>query len=1269
MDCSTCGSPNRQGAKFCAECGTPLAAVCPSCGSAVDPAAKFCADCGTRLVPGSGPGASAGPSTGSAGGAPTATTERRVVSVMFADLVDFTRLAEGRDPEAVREILSRYFDAAREIVGRYGGTIEKFIGDAVMAVWGAPIAHEDDAERAVRAALDLVGSIRTLGKDAGADLRLRASVLTGEAAVTVGATNQGLVAGDLVNTAARLQAAAAPDTVLVGEETRLATADAIAYEPAGDAVLKGKSAPVAAFHALRVVAKVRGVGRSEALESPFVGRETEFRLLREMFHATGRDRKARLVSLSGQAGIGKSRLAWEFSKYIDGVVETVWWHHGRSPAYGEGISFWALGEMVRKRAGLAEGDEETATRVGVTAALATHVPDPVERDFIEPCLLALLGVEDAPPGGRERLFAGWRTFFERVAEGGTVVLVFEDLQWADDGLLDFIEHLLEWSRNHPIFILTLSRPELLDRRPTWGGARASTSLALGPLGDAEMRALLAGLVPGLPDRVVATILERADGIPLYAVETIRMLVADGRLKEQDFTYVPVGDLGTVEVPGSLRALVAARLDGLDHDARALVQDASVLGQTFSTEALVAIAGAERAALEPRLRDLVRREILELDTDPRSPERGQYGFVQALLREVAYETLALRDRRARHLAAARHFEALGDDELAGALATHYLAAHRAGAPGPGADAIAVQARIALQAAADRAATLGSPLQAIWYLREAVAVTSGDAEAAALLERAGRIAEPSGRHAEAVELLAAAEDRYLRAGLAGHAARTRANRAFSMTSDISANVAAETMAPLLERFDDLAAEPEMAAEVAARAASVFARHGAHREALEWADRALEIAEAHGLLTILVDALATKGTMLVTAGRNIEAGVLLAGAARLAHQNGIFDAEFRARALLVNSLIDDDPAAAVGESRDAAELARRLGRLGWTVLLNGTAAEAAIVAGGWPEAREWLHEPLTIDPGARELVINHGLRALHAALAGADPTADLAALEDLRLAGVGRTDASMTFYYDATAGFLAWIAGDLPRAHEIAAACAAVDPLNEFYLRERAARAAAWMGDAGLASTQVNGLRALGYRGRANRASLRGMEGALAAVEGRRDDAVATFREAASLWREITCEGGIAFTLLDAVRLLGAGTPEGREAAVELRALLERLEARGLLGILDELEAGGAASPALHADLGASARLETAPLETGCLPHPPAADRRRHRVTDPPAADRRLRRDGYVPPLSAARRASTSRSSDASSRLANWASSELEETSAMPLARASSWRTFSS
>ena len=471
MTCANCGTENRPGRKFCAECASPLASPCPSCGASNQPGEKFCGECATPL---------AAPDTTShlvparpvPAALPAPVSERRVVSVLFADLVGFTALADGRDAEETRELLTRYFDVVRDVIERYGGMVEKFIGDAVMAVWGAPVAREDDAERAVRAALDLVDAVRSLGPGISA----RAGVLTGEAAVTIGATNQGMVAGDLVNTASRLQSAAAPGTVLVGEATERAARDAIAFERADDQVLKGKTSPVPAWRALRVVAERGGKGRSDTLEAPFVGREDELRLLKDLFHATSRERRARLVSIIGPAGIGKSRLAWEFTKYLDGLVEEVWWHDGRSPAYGEGISFWALGEMVRGRCGLLETDDAATTRAKVAATLLEHVPDEAERRWIEPALLALLGVGTGL--GSEQLFGAWRTFFERLAATGPVVMVFEDHHFADTGLLEFVDQLLEWSRSSPIYVVTLARPELLERRPNWGAGKAQLQLVV-----------------------------------------------------------------------------------------------------------------------------------------------------------------------------------------------------------------------------------------------------------------------------------------------------------------------------------------------------------------------------------------------------------------------------------------------------------------------------------------------------------------------------------------------------------------------------------------------------------------------------------------------------------------------------------------------------------------------------------------------------------------------------------------------------------------------
>ena len=366
-------------------------------------------------------------------------------------------------------------------------------------------------------------------------------------------------------------------------------------------------------------------------------------------------------------------------------------------------------------------------------------------------------------GDRDELFAAWRTFFERVSEQGTVVLVFEDLQWADTGLLDFIDHLVEWSRGRPILVMTMARPELLERRPAWGaGRRNFVSLSLEPLTRDDMAMLLDGLVPGLPDAMVGAILDRADGIPLYAVETIRMLLHDGQLEAVDGIYRPVSDEIRLDVPETLHALIAARLDGLDAADRSLLQDAAVLGQTFSVGALAAVCGQEPEAVTANLRSLERRELVAEEIDPRSPERGQWSFVQALIREVGYATLSKRDRRARHLSAARYVEGLGDDELAGVQALHYRDAYLAMPDGPEGEAVAVQARLALRGAAERASALHSNDLALTYLEQALSISPDSAEDPELLERAGNAAFEAGRHDAAETHLTHAIERYRAVG---------------------------------------------------------------------------------------------------------------------------------------------------------------------------------------------------------------------------------------------------------------------------------------------------------------------------------------------------------------------------------------------------------------------------------------------------------------------------------------------------------------------------
>jgi len=1151
--CSNCGTENRPGAKFCIECGTPFGITCPACGTVNPPGAKFCSEDATLLsnvaTPRSAPTATRTPA---ARAEPVA--ERRVVSILFADLVGFTTFSEGRDSEDVREVLSRYFDLARQVVGRYGGTIEKFIGDAVMAVWGAPTAQEDDAERAVRAALDLVDAIPSLGPG----IRARAGVLTGEAAVTIGATNQGMVAGDLVNTASRLQSAAAPGAVLVGETTQRAAAGAIAFEPAGDQVVKGKSAPIPAWHAVRVVAERRGRGRSEAVESPFVGRDEEIRLLKDLYHATEREQKPRLVSVVGPGGIGKTRLAWEFLKYLDGIAGTAWWHEGRSPAYGDGISFWALGEMVRGRAGLVETDDEPTTRARIAATVAQHLPDPDERAWVEGALLALLGIESGIAS--EQLFAAWRTFFERLAATNPVVMVFEDFHHADKGQLDFIQHLMEWSRSVPIMVVTLARPELLERRADWGaGVRSFTSIRLEPLAPVAMERLLAGMVPGLPAKAVATIVARADGIPLYAVETVRMLVAQGRLRVEDGAYAPVGELGSLDelaVPETLSALIGARLDGLDPADRSLIEDAAVLGQSFTVAGLASVSGAAQLELEERLRALVRRELLVLDADPRSPERGQYAFVQALIREVAYNTLAKRDRKVRHLAAARFFESLGTDELAGGLAGHYLAAQRLAADAAEAAALGAQARLALRGAAERAVALGSFEQAIRFLEQAIAVTTDGAERADLHMRvvaaAGQMlqAEAIITHAESAER----EHRALgdRAGVVA-AIVARASAISNFRADPAR--ARDLLLEAWSEFQDLEATPS-GVELMVALGRAYRGLNEPASAIAWFDRYLPTAERLRMDAAIVRGLVGRGAAMITLGQPTQAMVLLRGGHDLALSKNLTDVELNARVLLSFYEQWGEPLRGFELCREGMEIGRRTGSRTYQQFQIGNGTISAIRVGEWDWADTALDEWLADEPAGSLFTEDFVDRSILRSLRGHDAGSDIAAAERL---AAGSTDPQFGSYVALAWAWASFAAGDLATARERAVEAADRADFFEPLALPLAARAALWAGDAEAASSLVQRLQSIGFAGPALDADRMAAQAGLAALEGRGAEALAAYREAFRLYRQLGVAFDEAAATVDAAILLPPAerdSPDIQTAIATARETLTRLGAKPFL-----------------------------------------------------------------------------------------------------------------
>jgi class 3 adenylate cyclase/tetratricopeptide (TPR) repeat protein len=938
MRCGSCGTENRAGRKFCSSCGSPLARACPACGAANEPDDRFCGECGTPLDAKAAPPAAA-------------QAERRLVSVLFGDLVGFTTLSENRDPEEVRELLSHYFETARRVVDRYGGTIEKFIGDAVMAVWGTPVAREDDPERAVRAGLELVEVVAALGSEVGApSLAMRVGVVTGEAAVTVGAEGQGMVAGDLVNTASRVQSAAEPGTVLVGERTRRASEAAIRYGEAGEHTLKGKSEPVPLWEAERVIAYRGGGNRTTGLESPFVGREGELRLVKDFFHATGDERRARLVSIVGIAGIGKTRLSAEFERYLDGLVDEVYWHRGRCLAYGDGVAYWALAEMVRMRAGITEQEGPDAAAAKLRDALQPHVPDAEERSWVEERLAQLLGVVEQASFPREDLFAAWRLFLERLAEQSPTVLLFEDLQWADPALLDFIDYLLDFSRGHPLYVVTLARPELADRHPRWGSSKRDfTSLTLEPLDGETMDTLLAGLVPGLPDELRDRIRERSEGVPLYAVETVRMLLDRGLVRQEGDVYVAADDIGSLEVPETLHALIAARLDSLDPGERRVIDDAAVLGKTFTKPGLAALTGTPEEELEPVLASLVRKDLLTLQSDPRSPERGSYGFLQALVQRIAHDTLSRKERKARHLAAAKYLEqswGSEETEIVEVIASHYLDAYRAEPEAEDAGELRLTAGEALARAGRRAFALAANEQAQRYFEQAAELAVEPEVKAELLEQAGVCADNDRRASDAIPLLERAIELWEAEGMTHPAARGQARLAMVRFNYGEVDEATAAMG----RSFEILAQDEPDADLAMLAGQL-ARYRYLLDdvdgALEPLEFALEVAESLLIPDVLSDALNTKGLIATGNGHREEGLALMQRALEVAIEHDL--TENAARAYFNLSYLRngrDRLAEAAAADEAGLELVRRRGNRQWEEAFRSHLRGYNQVLGDWDE-----------------------------------------------------------------------------------------------------------------------------------------------------------------------------------------------------------------------------------------------------------------------------------------------------------------------------------
>jgi class 3 adenylate cyclase/tetratricopeptide (TPR) repeat protein len=801
--------------------------TCPSCGKENPDGFQFCGFCGAPLT-------EAAPS-------PTR-EERKVVTVIFCDLVGFTRRAEELDPEEVRALLRPYHERVRSELERHGGTVEKFIGDAVMALFGAPIAHEDDPERAVRAAL----AIREFALEEG--LELRVGITTGEALISLDvdpAEGEGMASGDVVNSAARLQTAAPVNGVLVDETTYRGTRHAVDFESTEPVEAKGKAERIAVWVATSAHSRF-GVDVTHHARTELVGREQELDVLRDAFVRARSSRTPQLVTLVAVPGMGKSRLVYELQRIVDADPELITWRQGRCLAYGDGVAFWALAEVVKAQAGIDERDSEEEAGEKLHAAVADAIANEKDARWVESHLRPLIGLgAETGLGGDRRgeAFAAWRRFLEALADKRPLVLVVEDLHWADEGLLDFVDELLDWLSGVPLLVVCSARPELLERRPGWGGGKLNAlTISLSPLSSEETAVLLSYALERtlLPAETQQALLERAEGNPLYAEQFAQL-------------YLERGSADELPLPETLQGIVAARLDGLSTEEKVVLQDAAVVGKVFWTGALRRDAGETT----PLLHSLERRGFLTRQRRSSLEAEGEWAFAHMLLRDVAYGQIPRAERAHKHRQTAEWIESLGrPEDHAELLAFHWRSAlELARASGAASDELMERARLALREAGDRAMALSAFGAAVRSYRPALELLPVDDSGRPLLllafGTALALGEESGDEelAEAARLLAELGDRE-------HAAEAEillADAAWRTSQRDSA------YAHLEHAVDLVAAIPSSA--VKARVLSEVSRYhmlGDRPEpAIEVGRQALEMATRLGLDEIRAHALTNIGT----------------------------------------------------------------------------------------------------------------------------------------------------------------------------------------------------------------------------------------------------------------------------------------------------------------------------------------------------------------------------------------------------------------------------
>ena len=810
----------------------PLMTTCLSCAHKNPDGQKFCGECGTPL------GAPARP----------VAEERKVVTALFCDLVGFTAASESADPEDVDKMLAAYFAMARKQIEAHGGVVEKFIGDAVVGVFGVPAAHEDDPERAVRAGLRIAEDAEDLTSVGGAPLKLRVGINTGEALVHLGITpgsGEGFLAGDAINTASRIQSVAPEMGVGVGLGTYEATAPVFDYTELEPATLKGKSEPVRVFWAKSPRARL-GTDLNRTHDSPFIGREIDLALLKGIFDKTVAADSPQLVTVVGEPGLGKSRIVAELGTYVDSKPELITWRQGRCLPYGEGITFWALGEILKAHAGILESDTPQVAQTKLEAVL----PEGDERPWFRQRLLPLLGLEANSTAGREELFTAWRRFLEHVAEQHPTVLVFEDLHWADAAMLAFLESLADRAEGVPLLVIGTARPELFDAHPDYAsGMRNATPINLVPLSEEETARLVSALLETtvVPAELQQPILDRAGGNPLYAEEFVRLL-KDKDLLTTNGSSWELRDGEEVPFPDSVHALIAARLDTLTPDRKSMLADAAVVGKVFWAGAIAHMGQRDLTEVTEALRGLSRKELVRQVRRSSIEGEDEYAFLHILSRDVAYAQLPRPSRASRHVAAARWIEFRAPErleDLADVLAYHYSTAlDLTRVAGPLDDAVDLEASALrfLSLAGERALDLDA-VSAFSNLERALALAPvGHPEHPRSLARLAEAALETGRLPQAANALEEAIESFRARG--DLTATSRAMRTLSQVYFRRGDPRAWALpAEALVLLEPLAPSPDLVDALTEVAHSAAIR-GRSQEGIDLADRAIDLADELGL-----------------------------------------------------------------------------------------------------------------------------------------------------------------------------------------------------------------------------------------------------------------------------------------------------------------------------------------------------------------------------------------------------------------------------------------